>query len=1190
MQILYQSIVRKSFGTLRSVPNAVARSNIRKRPLPEIGKLLRVTSKTLILARKFVMPPRLHLHLLGGFRATLDDTPLTRFESAKVRALLAYLAVEADHPHSRDELSTLLWSERDSKAARNNLRRSLSNLQTLLGNATQDPPFLLITRADVQFNLASDVAVDVAEFSRMANSQSPAAISHLRSAISHYRGDLLEHFFLNDSPAFEEWLTVAREQLRQRVMHALAIVTAHFEAQGAAGHEHALEYARRQIELEPWHEEPHRVVMRTLAALGQSDAALAQYQTLRDTLHQELSVEPSAETTAFYNYLIEARGTLSPSAVAKVESSAASVPTNLPAPPSPLVGRERELQILGERLTHHETRLLTLTGMGGMGKTRLALEVARAHVSKFPRGVFFVDLAPVLQTELMPNAIAQAMAFHFQGAQPPTAQIIQHLQTLDDDLLLLLDNLEHLLSAVEGNGAELFADILKHASHVKLLATSRERLNLASEWVFEVDGLSAPAQNVAPSIAWDETEAVQLFSQCAARAQISSAAWDDENRRAVIHIAQLVEGMPLALELAAAWVRTLSPAEIAREIDHGLDVLTTTRRDLPKRHASIRAVFEHSWQLLKENERAVFARLSVFRGGFTRDGAREIAGASLQTLSALVEKSLLKRAASGRYRLHEFVRQFAAEKLAEGGEQENTQKNFGAYFLGMVNARGERLNRAGAADALEALRAEIENVRAAWTFACAQHDWGALSETLNPLTDFFHASNLFQQGVDVLEQAVAAQPNAALESRAVTQQARLLNLLALYEPAIVRSQRALALNADAESVAGGYLYWGQAARRQGDAETARKLLAQAIARAQTARAPEVEWRARMFLGGTFWNATEFEEARIHWLAALQICRALVNQRGEGLLLNNLGLLAQDEGAYERAQNYFQDAMHTSSIVGDYWLWGIVSSNLGLLEIDRFLYDAAQTHLHQALHHFLQLKNEWVENISRLGLGTLAARLGDFARAERELKHAHQALHTLQARSDELRCLTVLALLAHQQNENQRALEFGAQAIPLARELQDRVNWGRALLVCGHARVALNDLAHAENDYAAALTLFEALRLKSLQAEARAGIARVALARGDLESARVNVEWILDFLKTQTLEGTEEPVRVYLTCDQVLRALGDLRAAEVLERARAWLQMIAAGITDEHAREMFFKNIPAHHLLFSDMTDSPRPVV
>ncbi|HET8630434.1 MAG TPA: BTAD domain-containing putative transcriptional regulator [Thermomicrobiales bacterium] len=605
----------------------------------------------------------LSLVLLGSFQAELAGTPITTFGYEKVEAPLAYLAVEAGRPHRREALAGLLWPEQEERAARHSLSQALSTLRRALGDrpagADGDesaPPLLLLARDTVQFNPAGDDRLDVAAFTALLTDcerhphRAPETCARcarrLERAVALYRGDFLAEFSLPDSAPFEDWAQARREWLRGRALWALARLAAHHEAQGA--HDRAGECARRQLALDPWGEEAHRQLIRALALGGERAAALAYYERCRRLLADELGCAPEAATASLYRQIRDGHLTPRPAAAPRAAARPA-----LPPQPGPLIGRERELAALAARLADPACRLVTLIGPGGIGKTRLAIQVAVGQEATFADGACFVALAPVHPPRFLAPAIAGALGLSAQGQQDPQEHLLDALG--EREALLVLDNFEHLL-----DGASLVAAILARAPDVKVLVTSRERLALGEEWVFPVEGLAVPGEDEAG--APDDYDAVRLFVERARKVQAGFALGAAE-RPAVARICRLVGGMPLAIELAAAWAAALPCAEIAREIEAGLDVLATPRRDVPERHRTVRAVFDHSWALLTEHQRDVFAALSAFRGGFERPAAEAAAGASLFTLAALVGKSFLCLTPAGRYEVHELLRQYGATQL-----------------------------------------------------------------------------------------------------------------------------------------------------------------------------------------------------------------------------------------------------------------------------------------------------------------------------------------------------------------------------------------------------------------------------------------------------------------------------------------------------------------------------------------------
>jgi DNA-binding SARP family transcriptional activator/predicted ATPase len=653
------------------------------------------------------MPP-LALSCLGPLLIQREQQPVPSFTYNKARALLVYLAVEADRPHSRDQLVGLLWPDLPDAAARTNLRQALADLRRVLGDEHNEIPFLLITRETIQFNPQSEYSLDVVTFQQQLGrcqahrhrhlDRCLVCIERLQGAMALYRGDFLAGFVVNEAAGFEEWVLLKREALHQQAQTAFIQLADFYERQG--GYEQAIAYTRRQLELDEWREEAHAQLMRLYAAAGQRSQALRQYRRCQAVLQAELGVAPSAETTALYEQI--RAGTLA-RATAKKHTEA-----GLPLPGTGLVGRSQELQELGELLSDPRHRLITLTGPGGSGKTRLALAAAERHADEFADGVTFVALAGLTSAERLPQAIMAALEMPLQGSQPPAVQLRFCLQR--QERFLVLDNYEHLLPDVA-----LIQDLLRYAPSVTLLVTARERLALQAEHLFPLEGLAYPLTE--PHTGLEEFAAIQLFLQRARQSQLRFTPQAAE-LAAIVRICRVTQGMPLALELAAGALHVQSCPTVAAALEAGQALPTTPLHDRPQRHASMTNVFEHSWRLLNCQEQKVFCALSVFRGGWQLTGAEAVAGASREILTALVAKSLLRRAGDGRYDMHELLRQFGEQKLTERGEAAAVRNRHLAYLLRVAETFEPHVMGPPQAKALAVLEREHENFRAALA-------WGA---------------------------------------------------------------------------------------------------------------------------------------------------------------------------------------------------------------------------------------------------------------------------------------------------------------------------------------------------------------------------------------------------------------------------------------------------------------------------------
>jgi predicted ATPase/DNA-binding SARP family transcriptional activator/tRNA A-37 threonylcarbamoyl transferase component Bud32 len=754
------------------------RAGVELAPLIEYNAVVRCIVVSLALEGENVA--RLSVRLLGPLQVTLDGEPVTAFESDKVRALLAYLVTEAGSQHRRERLAGLLWPERPESMARNNLRVALANLRRAIGDHQATPPFLTITRQTLQFNLESDAWSDVAAFAALLKPQSTAkqTVQYLEEAIRLYRGDFVEGFSLPGSAALEEWVLLTRERLGRQVQATLQRLTRYHQGRGA--YERALRYARYQAALAPWEEQGQRCVMRLLALTGQRNAALVQYESLRQILAEELGVEPEDETTALYQRIRD-RADLSALLLGPVH--------NLPAPLTPFVGREAELAAIIDRLRDPACRLLTLIGPGGCGKTRLAIEATmnillEAHLDSYRDGIFFVPLVSIQSAAAIVPTVVKALGFTFDEEESELGQqLIEYLR--HKNMLLILDNFEHLLACpsdsehdrkepVPKDSVELVIDILRTAPGLRILATSCVRLNVPGEYLFPVAGMDVPTLETrvssVPALSSKQpmgkppdvtqSSAVRLFLQSARRIEPSFALTTD-NLTDIVRICQLVQGMPLGILLATAWIRMLTPAEIAAQIGQSLDFLATDLHDVPARQRSMRAVFDHSWGLLTDRERVIFQTLSVFRGGFTRQAFQQVTGASLRQLKSLVDRSLLYPSpapsaplrTAGRYEVHELLRKFAAERLQTLGNADAARDAHSAYYINFLHQRQADLKSHRQLEAKKEIETDFENVRAAWTWTVQKQDLAAIKNALESLSLFWMYQSRDGGSKELLRQA-----------------------------------------------------------------------------------------------------------------------------------------------------------------------------------------------------------------------------------------------------------------------------------------------------------------------------------------------------------------------------------------------------------------------------------------------------
>jgi predicted ATPase/transcriptional regulator with XRE-family HTH domain len=696
----------------------------------------------------------------------------------------------------------------------------------------------------------------------------------------------------------------------------------------------------------------------------------------------------------------------------------------LPTPPTPLIGREAELSELARLLCDPQCRLLTLAGTGGIGKTRLAIEVACRHQDLFPDGACFVSLAALNSSAFLVPAIADALGFVFQRQMEPRTQLLNYLRAKES--LLVLDNAEHLLE-----GVDLFAEMLERAPEAKLLVTSRERLNLQGEWVFEIQGLPVPPMDHAGRA--EEYSAVVLFVQNARRAQADFELRAEE-RPSVVRICQMVEGMPLGIELAAAWVPVLTCREIAHEMERGMDFLATSMRDVPKRQRSLRAAFDHSWGLLSADERRVLSRLAVFQGGFEREAGERVAGASLPSLLALASKSLVRRTENGRYDLHEVVRQYALSHLADDPQREvTTRDRHCEFYLALLRDQEAALKSAAQREALRELTDEIGNVRVAWAWAVKREKFPSIGPALRSFALLFDIGGWLRQGIELLESVVQAlrarsenEEWQKVLGQALTQQGDLLFRQGRFDQAIIQFEESLSILrpiGHPTLLAGPLIFSGTIMHLTGQIEGAQSLINEGMACAQEAGDP---WFAAYALLNQGYIASllgRYAEGYEQMLAGLDMWRALGDTRYTALALNFISPTAIQLAHYEEAGAFLGESLTLCTQVGDRWGMGTAYRNLGLLALAQGDIAEAQSLLRKSLDLFAEFVTGWDIVQSLVYLGEATAEAGDSSEAGSIYLDALQLAMEVQVISLALDALTGLAHLQARNGRAEGALEL-----------------------------------------------------------------------------------------------------------------------------------------------------------------------
>ncbi len=856
----------------------------------------------------------LRLCLLGAFRLERNGVEIS-LPRRKLQALLAYLALHPE-PHAREKLAALFWGDATDESARASLRNEISALRKLV-----HPDLLLPDRETIQLNPEVALWTDARAFSQIAYrvSQEPNSnvSSDMQFAIGDY-ADLLPDFY-------DDWILDARERLRAQQIETLLHLTQ--DARSQSDYARARDFARKVLDMDRANERAHQHLMFCQISGGDRAAALRQYEECVAALRDELAVEPSDETTALYQWIKQAQGGA---------RSAAARLTNLPIPLTSLVGRQRETMEIKEFLhgtspvTHHPS-LVTLTGAGGSGKTRLAIQVGTDLVDAYRDGVWWVELAALNDPTLVPQAVAQALGIFLQPNEALTTTLLNALR--ERELLLLLDNCEHLVDAC----ARLAEQLLTHCSALQILATSREALNVPGEVTWLVPLLGVPTEDGGRRTTDGESdsrivgemaklamnfESVRLFVERAGGAQ-RAFQLTDANVPMVIEICRRLDGIPLALELAAARVKTLSVEQIAARLSDRFGLLTTGARTVMPRQQTLRALIDWSYDLLTEEERQVFAALAVFAGGWALDAAEFVCAevcASARVFdfnSALVEKSLVvvdTLASPSRYRMLETIREYARLKLEMLPTRETLSQQHLKFFSAQVEAAQPALIRRVVNDQVRALFDELDNFRAALAFAkqsVQPTEFARLFGALVPLWIEHGQVGEIEVWENLLSQMVNAEIPASVFARALVRAAQCKQLSGDLDRSDTLAHQALELYraaSDAEGSAVVLALLGMIHYERGDLDMAEQFhLAAQDALALLAR-HSLHAAVKVGLALVAWSRQDILRAHTLLTEALEIATQDKDIFGQVRARVNLAGLANSQRDWARALTHIQAAM------------------------------------------------------------------------------------------------------------------------------------------------------------------------------------------------------------------------------------------------------------------------------------------
>jgi predicted ATPase/DNA-binding SARP family transcriptional activator len=857
---------------------------------------------------------KLDVSVLGRFELSCDGKSIA-LTSRPAQSLFAYLVLHAGTAHRREKLAGMLWPDSMEETARDNLRHALWRVRKALQSASA-VHFLKANDLSIMFNVSEECWLDAAELEKLDESASP---DELVAVLSEYRGELLPGFY-------DEWVVLEREHIYSVFEHHMARLLSLLEKEKRWLD--LLEWAERWIKLGQKPEPAYRALMSAHAAKGDMSKVAATYERCVKSL-KEFGIEPSEQTKALYKDLksgkespVTVKGTTRPAEKGFL--------SNIPMPLTSFVGRERELKEIARLLS--ASRLLTLTGPGGVGKTRLAIETAQHSLKNFKDGVFWVGLVGLSDANLIPQEIAQSLNVHEVSHEPLIETLKRHLNS--KDLLLILDNCEHLIRACADYAEQLLAACPK----LKVLATSIEALGLFNENTWQVPSLPLPKMQESPSLKeLQEFASIELFVERASHAK-SGFALDEKNASSVAQICGRLDGIPLAIELAAARIKVLSADEIASRLDDRFSLLTAGSRTAIPRHQTLRATIDWSYDLLTQQERILLRRLSVFAGGFTLDAAESVCSQGmkqsdiLDLLGRLVDKSLVIVEAGSefsgtRYRLLETIRQYALEKLVDAGEASSIRDEHLDFYLNVAEKSEPQMGHESGIW-VNRLDKDLDNIRAAMEWSTNSGKAAVALRMAGSLVYFwfywFAHGNLLSEWQHRIQLALS-RPEGMERTLA---RAKALNGLGfLYWADMYPTDRRVELEealsigrelGDPWNTATALRYLGLIASMQGNYAEARSFLEESLEISRT-MGPEgrsgVSWTLT-FLGDVALNQNELKEARSIFEAAVAILREIGDKNLLAYPVRRLGMLAWREKDFERATLLCQESLSLNLELGD----------------------------------------------------------------------------------------------------------------------------------------------------------------------------------------------------------------------------------------------------------------------------------
>ena len=1084
------------------------------------------------------MPPRLILQFLGLPQVALDDKPIIT-DRRKAIAFLAYLAVnDIGRPrqkYSRESLSALFWPDYEQSKAFSNLRRVIWELHQAIGGN-----WLIADRESVQLNPDAEIDLDVARFQELhsqsqehAQRDPPDRIPLLSEAVKLYRDHFLTGFSLKDASNFNEWAFAESEDLRHKLAEALTLLSQDHCTLGQV--DQAIPYARRLVALDLLNEAAHRQLMEVYWQAGQHSAALKQYQTCEQILRKELNLDPQPETRALYKKIL--KGEVKPVQVKK-QTVTVTTKNNLPLQLSRMIGRAKELDEINDLVK--KNRLVSLVGTGGIGKSRLSIQAGFALLDDFPNGTWLVELAPNSDPSLVPRVILTTLGLIEQAGRSPLEILIDFLRS--KQAMLILDNCEHLIKVC----AQLAQDLLYSCPDLHILATSREALGIPGETLYLVPPLTTPDPLHTTLDTLPHYEAAQLFIE---RARSASAGFEltEENLSAITQICYHLDGIPLAIELAAARVRLLRVEEIAARLAERdrFRLLTGGARTALPRHQTLQALIDWSYDLLSESERVLLRRLSVFAGDWTLEAAEHVTSATgsetlpdtrseilslfdvLDLLTSLVNKSLItvenKPGQETRYSMLETIRQYASEKLWQAGEGELLRRRHLAYYVDLAERAEPNLRAPDMVLWLDRLEAEHENIRSALEWGL-EGDIEAELRLASALLWFWHIRGHKNEGVEWLERALSIeamdhdiQPRtshrARIRGKALNASGSLMVMNHELGRASGRLEESLALFKELgpEGKQGMAYALLRLASVSSARDRAKDMLQQSLTWFREIGDKFGVAETLMQLSGVV-QTTDYKQAELFIKEQLALRREIGDQDGIAVALAGLADLALSQDDYGQAIHLYEESLARYHTVKNLGALSITFGSFGDLFFWQGDYQRATKTYEEALAFAQELGYRFHIAFYYYSLGILAWFRGEYSQAMHQVSSGQSIFRDIGHHWQAVCSLHTLGDIALAEGDEERAARWYEDELAFSQEVGLEPPQIFAL-------AGLGNVARAKGNYDLACKQYEESLRKSREADIKQatfcslyGLGRVAQSRGDYDMARAFYAEVLELQK------------------------------------------------------------------------------